>query len=52
MIAGQFMPKKLVDASICTKPRLAATTAGCTVAATAASNAAAVAVACAAAWSA
>ena len=45
MIAGQFMPNQFVAASICTRPRFAATTAGCTVATTAASNADAVAAA-------
>src|SRR4051794_10368991 len=52
MMAGKFMPKKFVAASTCTRERLAATTAGCTVEANAASKADAVAVPWAAASSA
>src|SRR5947209_4718154 len=45
MIAGMLNPNQFVAARARTRPRLAATTAGCTVAATADSNAAAMAAA-------
>src|ERR1700739_3195253 len=55
MIAGALRPNQFVATSACTSPRLAATTAGCTVAASAVSNAAAMAAAwldAASAWAA
>ncbi len=52
MIAGVLKPSQFVAASTCISPRLAVTTAGCTVAARADSNAPAVTAACAAACSA
>ncbi len=45
MMAGVLNPNQFVAASTCIRPRLAATTAGCTVAASAASKAVAVAAA-------
>src|SRR6478735_5164050 len=51
-IAGAFCPSQFVAANTCTRPRLAATTAGCTAAVSAASNAPATAAACPAAPSA
>src|SRR5271157_5559700 len=55
MIAGALSPNQFVEANACTRARLAATTAGCTVAARADSNAAAMAAAwldAASAWAA